>query len=116
MNPRRSQWRSASLCLAAVAMLAVSVSGWTQTGSAPQLPAHARANGYGGWDCTPGLRKNDETCTPVAVPANGFLTPSGGGWECDRGYRRDGQTCAPIVVPVNAYLDDSSYGRGWSCN
>jgi hypothetical protein len=57
--------------------------------------------------------KRAETCTAVAVPANGFLAESGGDWECERGFHRDAANCVALVVPANAHLDFS--GNDWRC-
>ncbi len=61
------------------------------------------------------LKAND-SCTPLEVPRNAYLSSSGTSWYCDRGYRKEEKGCVSVKVPANAYLDDGDFGVGWRCD
>ncbi|MGQ3486323.1 hypothetical protein [uncultured Roseovarius sp.] len=79
--------------------------------------AFLRSFGYD-WQCDRGYRQERETCVPIVLPDNAYLTEgtSGTGWTCDRGYAAVAQTCLPISVPENAYLTNKNYGDSWACD
>ncbi len=70
-----------------------------------------------GWTCDRGYEAVAETCSPIAVPENAYLTNAdyGAAWACERGFVRIDDRCDAVVVPSNAHLDEASYGPGWSC-
>ncbi|WP_417522486.1 hypothetical protein [Marinovum sp.] len=72
---------------------------------------------YGlGWACQHGYLRVDETaCVEVAVPAGGYLDPSGESWSCLRGYKKTGDLCEEVILPANAYLSDETRGSVWTC-
>lgn len=73
---------------------------------------------YGlGWDCQHGYLRIDETaCVEVAVPAGGYLDPSGQSWSCLRGYSEMGDLCQKVILPANAFLSDDGRGSVWECD
>jgi hypothetical protein len=78
--------------------------------------AFLRSSGYD-WQCDRGYRQDRETCVPIVLPDNAYLTDdtSGSGWACDRGFTARSGACVPIAVPENGYLTNADYGDEWAC-
>ena len=71
-----------------------------------------------GWKCDRGFRRLGESCAPIKLPENSYLTGSSynTGWECNRGFKSDGEACVEISVPEGGYLSESiSAKKGWQC-
>jgi hypothetical protein len=82
------------------------------------VPEHAflRSSGYD-WQCDRGYRQDRETCVPIVLPDNAYLTDdtSGSGWTCERGFTASSGGCVAIAVPENGYLTNAEYGGEWVC-
>lgn len=78
--------------------------------------AFLRSSGFD-WQCDRGFRPERESCVPVAVPENAYLSDErfGSGWTCNRGFTGDADRCVPIAVPENGYLTNADYGDAWAC-
>lgn len=78
--------------------------------------AFLRSSGHD-WQCDRGYRQERETCVPIVLPDNAYLTDetSGSGWTCERGFTASSDTCVPIAVPENGYLTNADYGDAWAC-
>jgi hypothetical protein len=78
--------------------------------------AFLRSSGYD-WQCDRGYRQDRETCVPIVLPDNAYLTDdtSGSGWTCERGFTARSGDCVPIAVPENGYLTNADYGDEWAC-
>lgn len=78
--------------------------------------AFLRSSGFD-WECDRGYRQNRDTCVPIVLPENAYLTgdPAGSGWACDRGFTARDGACVPIAVPENGYLTNADYGAEWAC-
>lgn len=96
--------------------------GYEETGGtfceAIPVPENAflRSSGYD-WHCDRGYRQDRETCVPILLPDNAYLSDdtSGSGWTCERGFTARSGTCVPIAVPENGYLTNADYGDEWAC-
>ena len=78
--------------------------------------AFLRSSGFD-WQCDRGYRQDRETCVPLVLPDNAYLTDdtSGSGWTCARGFTASSGACVPIAVPENGYLTNADYGAEWAC-
>jgi hypothetical protein len=78
--------------------------------------AFLRSSGFD-WQCDRGFRPERDSCVPVTVPENAYLSDErlGSGWTCNRGFIEDADRCVPIAVPENGYLTNADYGDAWAC-
>jgi hypothetical protein len=69
------------------------------------------------WQCNRGYRQDRETCVPIVLPDNAYLTDdtSEFGWACERGFTARSSDCVPIAVPENGCLTNADHGDEWAC-